>query len=29
MDITIVTTAANDAEARAFLKAMGLPLREK
>lgn len=29
MDITIVTSAANDAEARAFLKAMGLPLREK
>lgn len=29
MDITICTTAANDNEARVFLKAMGLPLREK
>lgn len=29
MDITICTTAKNDAEGRAFLKAMGLPLREK
>jgi len=29
MDITICTTARTDAEGRAFLKAMGLPLREK
>jgi len=29
MDIIICTTAPNDEEARAFLKAMGLPLREK
>ncbi|MCU0315119.1 MAG: 50S ribosomal protein L5 [Fimbriimonadaceae bacterium] len=29
MDITICTTAANDEEARVFLKLMGLPLREK
>ncbi|MBS1707858.1 MAG: 50S ribosomal protein L5 [Armatimonadetes bacterium] len=29
MDITIVTTAKNDDEGRAFLKLMGLPLREK
>jgi large subunit ribosomal protein L5 len=29
MDIIICTTAKNDEEARAFLKAMGLPLREK
>jgi len=29
MDITICTSAKNDAEGRAFLKAMGLPLREK
>lgn len=29
MDIIICTTAATDEEARAFLKAMGLPLREK
>ncbi len=29
MDITICTTARNDEEGRAFLKAMGLPLREK
>ena len=29
MDITICTTAQTDAEARFFLKAMGLPLREK
>jgi large subunit ribosomal protein L5 len=29
MDIVIGTTAQNDEEARAFLKAMGLPLREK
>ncbi|MBX3110585.1 MAG: 50S ribosomal protein L5 [Fimbriimonadaceae bacterium] len=29
MDITIVTTARNDDEGRAFLKLMGLPLRDK
>jgi len=29
MDIVICTTANNDEEARAFLKEMGLPLREK
>lgn len=29
MDIIICTTAQNDEESRAFLKAMGLPLREK
>lgn len=29
MDIIICTTAKNDEEARAFLKAMGFPLREK
>ena len=29
MDIVICTTAQNDEEARAFLKEMGLPLREK
>jgi large subunit ribosomal protein L5 len=29
MDIIICTTAKNDEEARSFLKAMGLPLREK
>lgn len=29
MDITICTTAPTDAEARFFLKQMGLPLREK
>ncbi len=29
MDITICTTAETDAEARFFLKQMGLPLREK
>lgn len=29
MDITICTTAQTDAEARFFLKAMGMPLREK
>lgn len=29
MDIIICTTAQNDDEARAFLKLMGLPLREK
>jgi len=29
MDIIICTTAGTDEEARAFLKAMGLPLREK
>lgn len=29
MDIVICTTARNDDEARAFLKLMGLPLREK
>ena len=29
MDITIVTTAKNDDEGRAFLKLMGLPLRDK
>lgn len=29
MDITICTTAGTDAEARFFLKQMGLPLREK
>jgi len=29
MDIIICTTAKNDDEARAFLKAMGMPLREK
>jgi len=29
MDITIVTTAQNDDEGRAFLKMMGLPLRDK
>lgn len=29
MDITICTTARTDEEGRAFLKAMGLPLREK
>jgi large subunit ribosomal protein L5 len=29
MDIIICTTAKNDEEARAFLKFMGLPLREK
>ena len=29
MDITICTTAQTDAEARFFLKQMGLPLREK
>jgi large subunit ribosomal protein L5 len=29
MDIIICTTAKTDEEARAFLKAMGLPLREK
>jgi large subunit ribosomal protein L5 len=29
MDIVICTTAVNDEEARAFLKEMGLPLREK
>jgi large subunit ribosomal protein L5 len=29
MDIIICTSAKNDEEARVFLKAMGLPLREK
>lgn len=29
MDIVICTTAKNDEESRAFLKAMGFPLREK
>lgn len=29
MDVTICTTAKNDEEGRAFLKLMGLPLREK
>jgi large subunit ribosomal protein L5 len=29
MDIVICTTAKNDEEARAFLKLMGLPIREK
>ena len=29
MDIVICTTAKNDEEARVFLKAMGLPIREK
>ncbi|MBS1723935.1 MAG: 50S ribosomal protein L5 [Armatimonadetes bacterium] len=29
MDITIVTTAKNDEQGRAFLKLMGMPLREK
>jgi large subunit ribosomal protein L5 len=29
MDIIICTTAENDEEARSFLKAMGMPLREK
>jgi large subunit ribosomal protein L5 len=29
MDIIICTTAETDEEARAFLKAMGMPLREK
>jgi len=29
MDITIVTTAQNDEEAREFLKLMGMPLRER
>ena len=29
MDIVICTTAKNDDEARTFLKAMGLPIREK
>ena len=29
MDIIICTTAKNDDEARAFLKAMGLPIRDK
>lgn len=29
MDIVICTTAKNDEEARAFLKSMGMPLREK
>jgi large subunit ribosomal protein L5 len=29
MDITIVTTAASDDEARAFLKALGFPFREQ
>lgn len=29
MDIIICTTARNDEEARVFLKAMGLPIREK
>ncbi len=29
MDIIIVTSAKNDEEARVFLKAMGLPIREK
>jgi len=29
MDVVICTTAKNDEEARIFLKAMGLPLREK
>lgn len=29
MDIVICTTAASDEEARVFLKAMGLPLRDK
>lgn len=29
MDIIICTTAKNDEESRAFLKALGLPLREK
>jgi large subunit ribosomal protein L5 len=29
MDITVCTTAKNDEEARALLKALGLPLREK
>ena len=29
MDIVICTTAKNDEEARSFLKAMGLPLRDK
>ncbi len=29
MDIIICTTAPNDEEARAFLKSMGMPLREK
>lgn len=29
MDVTVCTTAKNDEEARALLKALGLPLREK
>ena len=29
MDIVICTTAKNDDESRVFLKAMGLPLRDK
>jgi large subunit ribosomal protein L5 len=29
MDVTICTTAKNDEEGRAFLKAMGMPLRER
>ncbi|MBX3096901.1 MAG: 50S ribosomal protein L5 [Fimbriimonadaceae bacterium] len=29
MDITIVTTAQNDEEAREFLRLMGMPIREK
>jgi len=29
MDITVCTTAKNDEEGRAFLKLMGMPLREK
>ena len=29
MDVTICTTAKNDEEGRAFLKLMGMPLREK
>lgn len=28
MDITIVTTATNDAEGRAFLKQLGFPFKE-
>jgi large subunit ribosomal protein L5 len=29
MDVIICTSARNDEESRAFLKLMGLPLREK
>ena len=29
MDVTVVTTASNDAEGRALLKALGFPFKEK